>query len=140
MTRKTSRRTPTAVWPGALATSAIVAGAYVAMRGAFALSRRFSFRDRLVLITGASRGLGLLMARKLADEGAYLVLCARDPEELAVVEEELRDRAPIVATYVCDLADPDDIAKFFERIRREIGSVDVLINNAGIIEVGPIRR
>jgi len=107
------------------------------MRGSLALSRRYSFRDRLVVITGASRGLGLLMARRLADEGAYLVLCARDAEELAVVEEELNDRAPFVATYVCDLADPDDIAKFFERIRREIGSVDVLINNAGIMEVGP---
>src|SRR4051794_17163878 len=137
MSRKTPRRTSTGQWPGVLTGSALLLGGYAAMRGAIALSRRYSFRDRLVVITGASRGLGLLMARRLADEGAYLVLCARDAEELAVVEEELNDRAPFVATYVCDLADPDDIAKFFERIRREIGSVDVLINNAGIMEVGP---
>ena len=47
-------------------------------------------------------------------------------------------RASFVATYACDLSDPDDIAKLFARIRREIGSVDVLINNAGIINVGPV--
>src|SRR5689334_2460624 len=131
------RKSPGGV-PRALAGLAIAGGAYVAMRGALALARRYSFKDRLVVITGGSRGLGLLMARQLADEGAYLVLCARDAEELRVVEQELQDRAPFVATYVCDLADPDEIAKFFERIRHEIGSVDVLINNAGIMEVGPV--
>ena len=47
-------------------------------------------------------------------------------------------RASFVATYTCDLADADDIAKLFARIRREVGSVDVLINNAGIINVGPL--
>jgi short-subunit dehydrogenase len=138
MARRNSKRKPAAGWSHALTSSAAIVGAYAAVRGALALSRRYSFRDRLVVITGGSRGLGLLMARQLACEGAYLVLCARDPEELAVVEQELKDRAPFVATYVCDLADPDEIAKFFEKIRREIGSVDVLINNAGIMEVGPV--
>src|SRR3954453_24082204 len=138
MARKILRRKSTGRWPRVLTSSAAIFGAYAAVRGALALSRRYSFRDRLVVITGGSRGLGLLMARKLAAEGAYLVLCARDSEELAVVEQELKDRAPFVATYVCVLADPDEIAKFFEKIRREIGSVDVLINNAGIMEVGPV--
>src|SRR4051794_34071513 len=138
MARTISPRKSTRRWPRAVTSSAVVVGAYAAVRGALALSRRYSFRDRLVVITGSSRGLGLLMARQLADEGAYLVLCARDAEELRVVEQELQDRAPFVATYVCDLADPDEIAKFFERIRHEIGSVDVLINNAGIMEVGPV--
>src|SRR3954447_7055222 len=138
MSLKSYRRTLTGQWPGVLTGSALLLGGYAAMRGALALSRRYSFRDRLVVITGGSRGLGLLMARQLAYEGAYLVLCARDPEELAVVEQELKDRAPFVATYVCDLADPNEIAKFFEKIRREIGSVDVLINNTGIMEVGPV--
>src|SRR4051794_1061122 len=138
MSRRNFRRKPAPRWPRVLSSSAAIIGAYAAVRGALALSRRYSFRDRLVVIIGGSRGLGLLMARQLASEGAYLVLCARDPEELVVVEQELKDRAPFVATYVCDLADPDEIAKFFEKIRREIGSVDVLINNAGIMEVGPV--
>src|SRR5262249_49606137 len=53
-------------------------------------------------------------------------------------KEKLNEHAPFVTTYECDLENPDEIENFFERIRREIGSVDVLINNAGIIEVGPL--
>ena len=117
---------------------AITAGAYAAVRTALAFSRRYDFRNRLVVITGGSRGLGLVLARQLADAGAALVLCARDAEELAVAAEELRRRASFVATYTCDLSQADEITALFARIRREIGSVDVLINNAGIIEVGPV--
>jgi short-subunit dehydrogenase len=121
-----------------IAKAAIGAGVYAAARTAIALSRRYTFRNRLVVITGGSRGLGLLIARRLADEGAALVLCARDQQELATAAEELRYRAPYVATFTCDLSQPPEIQSLFERIRREIGSVDVLINNAGIIQVGPI--
>jgi len=124
-------------WRSLLAKAAIGAGAYAAARTAIALSRQYDFKNRLVVITGGSRGLGLLIARQLADEGAALVLCARDDTELAHAAEELRFRAPYVATYACDLSQPPDIKSLFERIRREIGSVDVLINNAGIIQVGP---
>jgi short-subunit dehydrogenase len=90
------------------------------------------------MITGGSRGLGLVLARQLAERGAALVICARDDEELAVAEEDLRRRAPFVAAYTCDLTRPEQIAGLFDRIRREIGSVDVLINNAGVIQVGPL--
>jgi short-subunit dehydrogenase len=79
-----------------------------------------------------------LIARRLADEGAALVLCARDGQELADASDELRERAPYVATFVCDLTQPPEIQALFERIRREIGSVDVLVNNAGVIQVGPV--
>jgi len=125
-------------WNRIAGKAALVAGSYAAIRAAIALSRRYNFENRLVVITGGSRGLGLVIARQLADEGAALVLCARDDEELAVAAEELRERASFVATYTSDLSDADDIAKLFARIRREIGSVDVLINNAGIINVGPL--
>src|SRR6476659_8775009 len=123
-------------WSRTVGKAALVAGSYAAFRTAIALSRRYDFQNRLVVITGGSRGLGLLLARQLADEGAALVLCARDDEELAVAADELRERASFVATYTCDLADADDIATLFARIRREVGSVDVLINNAGVINVG----
>jgi short-subunit dehydrogenase len=121
-----------------LTKAALVAGAYAAARTSIALSRKYDFRNRLVVITGGSRGLGLILARQLADEGAALVICARDDEELASAADELRFRAPYVAAYGCDLSQPPEIKMLFERIRREIGSVDVLINNAGIIQVGPI--
>ena len=126
-------------WNRFVRNAALVAGSYAAWRTALALSRRYDFQNRLVVITGGSRGLGLLMARQLADEGAALVLCARDDEELAVAADELRERASFVATYTSDLSDRDDIAKLFARIRREIGSVDVLINNAGIFSTLEMR-
>jgi NAD(P)-dependent dehydrogenase (short-subunit alcohol dehydrogenase family) len=125
-------------WKRMLRNAACMVGAYAAVRTAIAASRRYDFRNRLVVITGGSRGLGLVLARHLADEGAALVLCARNSEELAAAADELRHRAPFLATYVCDLSRPAEISTLFERIRREIGSVDVLINNAGIIQVGPI--
>jgi short-subunit dehydrogenase len=120
-----------------LTNAALLAGGYAVARVAIAAARRYDFRNRLIVITGGSRGLGLVMARQLAAEGAALVLCARDEEELAAAAEELRRRGPFVATYVCDLADCSDIERLFNRVRREIGSVDVLVNNAGIIQVGP---
>jgi short-subunit dehydrogenase len=121
-----------------LVNAAVGAGAYAALRGALCLSRQYDFRNRLVVITGGSRGLGLVLARQLAEEGAYLVITARDEEELASAADELRFRAPFVAAYACDLSQPPEIQSLFERIRREIGSVDVLINNAGVIQVGPM--
>jgi len=121
-----------------LLNAALIAGSYAGVRAAIALSRRYDFQNRLVVITGGSRGLGLVLARRLADDGAALVLCARDDQELAVAAEELRERTSFVATYTCDLSDADDIAQLFAQIRRQIGSVDVLINNAGVINVGPV--
>ncbi len=56
--------------------AAITAGAYVAAKSTLAFLRRYDFRDRVIVITGGSRGLGLVLARQLADEGAFLVLCA----------------------------------------------------------------
>ncbi|HJQ82341.1 MAG TPA: SDR family oxidoreductase [Lacipirellulaceae bacterium] len=121
----------------ALKSAAATALAYGAARMAASWLRRYDFDKRLVAITGGSRGLGLLLARQLADEGASLVICARDDEELANAESELRGRAQFVAAFACDLTKPNDISGLFERIRREVGSVDVLVNNAGVIQVGP---
>jgi NAD(P)-dependent dehydrogenase (short-subunit alcohol dehydrogenase family) len=121
-----------------LTAAAVAAGAYAAVRTTTSWLRKYDFRNRLVVITGGSRGLGLLLARHLAREGAALVICARDDEELANAEEELREIAPYVAAYSCDLTAADEITLLFNRIRREVGSVDVLINNAGVIHVGPL--
>src|SRR4051794_14414271 len=102
-------------WNRILRNGAVIAGSYAALRTAIAFSRRYDFRNRLVVITGGSRGLGLLLARQLADEGAALVLCARVAEELAAAAQELRKRAPFVASYTCDLSVPHEIAKLFAR-------------------------
>lgn len=118
-------------WAGA------ATGMYIAAKAGLALTRRYNFRNRVVVITGGSRGLGLVLARQLADEGAVLVLCARDANELDEAYKDLRRRTSTVDVYVTDLTQPPQIRSLFQRIRREIGSVDVLINNAGVIQVGP---
>ena len=138
MTFRSNRSVLDGVVRGALWRAGACTAAYLAARGVANWLREYDFRNRLVAITGGSRGLGLLIARQLAEEGASLVICARDDEELANAEYELRGRSPFVAAYTCDLTQPDDIATLFARIRQEVGSVDVLINNAGVIQVGPM--
>jgi NAD(P)-dependent dehydrogenase (short-subunit alcohol dehydrogenase family) len=109
-----------------------------------ALARRrhgISFEDRVVVITGGSRGLGLVMARQLVDEGAQVVLLARDTDELARATTELDARGPLpVATYRCDVRRRGDVRATVEAIIERFRRVDVLINNAGVIQVGPLEN
>ena len=100
----------------------------------------YDFAGKSVVITGGSRGLGLVLARELADQGARLTLVARDEEELQRAMEDIQTRQPFAEV----LPAPADVrirsqadravAMAFERF----GAVDVLINNAGIIQVGPL--
>ena len=124
-------------WKRALSMAACGATAYFAYRQAVAWSRRYDFRGRVVVITGGSRGLGLVIARQLAAEGARLAICARDEDELATATGELHRRGADVAAYTCDLTQFNEVGEFFQLVRQELGPVDVLINNAGIIQVGP---
>lgn len=102
------------------------------------LSRRIEFSRKVVVITGGSRGLGLVMARQLADEGAKLVLLARNNEELEAAQQELSDRGADVRVMVCDVTIKENIEDTMQRIIHEMGCIDILINNAGIIQVGPL--
>lgn len=110
--------------------------------GLYLLARRlrptYSFRDRVVLITGGSRGLGLVLARCLADEGAYLAICARDEEELSRAQDDLRQRGARVLTVPCDITDRAEVEEMVRSVTSHLGRVDVLINNAGVIQVGPL--
>jgi NAD(P)-dependent dehydrogenase (short-subunit alcohol dehydrogenase family) len=110
--------------------------------GAWLLSRRrpdFDFRGKVVLLTGGSRGLGLVLARQLIREGAKLAICARDEEELdrAGAELAVKDGWPL--TLPCDVTFPEQVVDLVRAVEVHLGPVDVLINNAGIIEVGPLR-
>lgn len=119
----------------------LLAAGAAALLGARALSRRiraFSFRGKVVLITGGSRGLGLVISRELADEGARLALCARDAEELERARGELTARGAEVLTVPCDVTDRAQVDSLVEAVRARYGQVDVLINNAGKIQVGPL--
>jgi short-subunit dehydrogenase len=99
--------------------------------------RSYSFRGKTVLITGGARGLGLLMARQLAGEGAVLVLVSRTAHQLERAQRELDARGATVHTWTCDVRDQDAVTRTVERVVRETGRIDVLINNAGVIQGTP---
>jgi NAD(P)-dependent dehydrogenase (short-subunit alcohol dehydrogenase family) len=100
-----------------------------------------SFDGRVVVITGGSRGLGLVMARMLVDEGARVVLLARDLGELdrARAELEACGRGEVM-TLRCDVRRRADVRAAIDTVLDTWRTVDVLINNAGVIQVGPLEH
>jgi short-subunit dehydrogenase len=99
--------------------------------------RTYSLRERTVVITGGSRGLGLALARRVAAEGARLAICGRDPDSLERAATSLASDGADVMAISADVTDPVAVGDMMEAVRRRYGDVDVLINNAGVIEVGP---
>ena len=117
--------------------SALGAGAYVVKS---ALDRFFEYdlKDKTVLITGGSRGLGLVMAREFAREGSRLVLCARDEQELDQARLDLEKFGREVMVARCDVTNRQDVMTMVADVNSRFGGVDVLVNNAGVIQVGPL--
>jgi NAD(P)-dependent dehydrogenase (short-subunit alcohol dehydrogenase family) len=103
-------------------------------------TRRYSLRDKVVLITGGSRGLGLVLARQICAAGGKVALIARDPEELGRAKADLAGRGGAQNAFAvqCDLLDPEQSRSAVRQIIDHFGKIDILINNAGIIEVGPL--
>jgi short-subunit dehydrogenase len=89
-------------------------------------------RGRTALITGASRGLGLVVAKTLAREGMNVALAARSPEPLEQLAVEIRQLGVRAVAYPTDVADEAQLRHLVEATLKEFGSIDVLINNAGI--------
>lgn len=100
--------------------------------------------DRVVLITGSSRGLGLALAEEFARLGAKIVLTARDAEELNRARRLLLERKGAeedqILTVVADLRLAEDAESLIQQTTRHFGKVDILVNNAGIITAGPIEN
>jgi NAD(P)-dependent dehydrogenase (short-subunit alcohol dehydrogenase family) len=103
-------------------------------------SRAIDFAGASVLIFGGSRGLGLEIARQLAAEHAHVLLAARDNEELERARADLAARGLPAATLACDIRDRRQVEAAISRMVDEYGTIDVLINDAGIIQVGPIEH
>jgi short-subunit dehydrogenase len=103
-------------------------------------SRRYELRDKAVLIAGGSRGLGLALAHELAAKGARIALLARDAEELGRARDHLRGRgaSPSVTLLPCDVGDKEQVAAAVVEAIVDLGPIDVLVNAAGTIEVGPL--
>lgn len=117
---------------------AATVGLGLAAGAAWRRSREYRLRGRTVLITGGSRGLGLVLARELAGEGANLVICARDEDALERARRELAEAGAPVLAAPCDVTDRRQVASLVAAARERFGAIDVLVNNAGLIQVGPL--
>ena len=124
---------------GRLVTYAGAAAAGALVAGSFAQRRDFLLPGRVVLVTGGSRGLGLVIARELVACGARVAICARDADELDRARADLVRRGGDVLAVACDITDPAQIDQLVERVRDQLGPIEMLVNNAGVIQVGPMK-
>jgi 3-oxoacyl-[acyl-carrier protein] reductase len=89
-------------------------------------------RDQIAVVTGASRGIGAAIARKLASLGAHVVLTARDKDQLKQIVVEITDSGGHAESRACDLTKPEQIEAFAGFVLQEYARCDVLVNNAGM--------
>jgi NADP-dependent 3-hydroxy acid dehydrogenase YdfG len=93
---------------------------------------------QVALITGASSGIGVAIAQRLAQRGCRVALCARRGDRLAAVAEALRQGGAEVIAQPTDLRQEADILRLFDHIRQTWGGVDILVNNAGLGHNAPL--
>jgi short-subunit dehydrogenase len=96
------------------------------------------FEGKVALITGASAGIGAASARRFAAEGATIAIVARGAEALERVAAEIRAGGGDARTYPGDVSDPTRCAEIVEAVVRDLGGIDVLVNNAGANRRGPV--
>jgi thioester reductase-like protein len=88
-------------------------------------------RGRVVMVTGASSGIGKSAAMKIADAGGIVLLVARTPEKLEATKEQIEAGGGTAYIHPCDLSDLDDLDRMADEVLAQHGHVDVLVNNAG---------
>ncbi len=96
------------------------------------------FSDQVVIVTGASSGIGRATALAFAREGATTVLASRSQERLDRVAAEIRRFNPKVRVIPTDVSSKEQVETMVDRVRKEFGRIDVLVNNAGAAAVGPM--
>jgi len=118
----------------------LVKAGTLAVTAALAAGRtRDDIRGEVAVVTGASRGLGLLLARELARHGCPLIICARDAAELDRAAGQLRAAGAEVTAVACDLTDEASPQRLVDTALERYGRLDIVISNAGIIQVGPVQ-
>lgn len=90
------------------------------------------FKDQVVIITGASKGIGRSIAYCFAKEGAKVVLVARDEKQLDLVQRTIEDRGEKAIYIKADVSNPEDMERMINEVSNEYGRIDILCHNAGI--------
>jgi len=132
---------------GGVAAGTLAAGA-AAGAGAILLSRRAlkkmrmrrlrELRGQTVLITGGSRGLGLALAEEFARAGARIAICARDEQDLSRARQQIERLGVEVCAVACDVSRQNEVEHLVNSVEQQLGRIDVLVNNAGVIAAGPL--
>lgn len=102
----------------------------------FRQATRYKLSGKCVVITGGSRGLGLALARQFLRRGAKVALLARDPEALERARQLLAGQGTVFVRP-CDVRDRTQVEQAISDVRQQLGEIDVLVNNAGTVTVGP---
>jgi 3-oxoacyl-[acyl-carrier protein] reductase len=90
-----------------------------------------TMKDRVAIVTGGSKGIGIAVARRFAESGARVAILARGADELKTARALLAKDGLEVRDYVCDVSKATDISRTYEKVAADFGKVDVLVNNAG---------
>jgi len=113
-------------------------GLLVGVRMIMAARNRYDLHGRVAIVTGGARGLGLVIARHLAANGVKLVICARSQDQLDSAQRELSAMGAEVVAWVCDVTDKSQVVRLVDKTVAHYGKVDIVVNNAGTIQVGPM--
>ena len=99
-----------------------------------------NFENKVVVITGASSGIGEATAEKFAKKGANLVLVARRKEKLEQVEKNLSKYSVKILICVCDVSDKEQVKQMSEKVIERFSKIDILVNNAGFVIYGKVKE
>ncbi len=127
---------------GTKITLAVIGSAACAVAALLARQKysRFRLDGKVVFVTGGSRGLGILLAREFIERGATVAVCARDEQELTRAREEFAPVGDRFFAIQCDLSNNEQVIFTLETIENAFGPIDVLVNNAGTIQIGPLEN